>query len=476
MPVRLNVSPSTFEGNVVFNPQAYVGQYLQNRARQRARSEALDKVIYDMGSKLTPAGMYSDDVPDFMQKKNAWIDYVNQNEKAYKNPSLDGGKTYTEAMRLYNDALNTIELSKGRVKGMEMVAQIRSNPERQGLLSEDTENMMLDVARPFNAGYKPFDPNRIKFDDKPFDDKQMKTFNSIIQDRVKNSLKNKIYGTPIVDQTTKQSVIPYTIELTDEDKDNIRSTAGGLTLTNPAFDKYLDKIMGNSEVLAGYERVYKNHYGEDAKIETNLDLATAVALSNISPTLHGQDKYSDVLGNFEAMRQSRNEDWVWRYNYTTAHPRTTSAAPPAGTSTDTYIQQMYDNADEVPYYNKNGTQENRFLIHPDQKLQKTLGRVEGSSTVYPDQVMVRPDKSVAVVFYKTDAKGNVQGSGTHVAVDKDRSYTLSEGEFRSRVASTFGTKEAKAVLSGKSQGGNQQTQPKKRTYQGVDANGNPIYK
>lgn len=476
MPVRLNNPDLYSAGNVVIRNEPYMRYALEVQARNRARDDAFSRSFQELGARVTPAGMDGADIDNFMKRKKEWQDYVVRNEKAYKNPALDNGQVYGEAMRRYNNVLGVIQMSKDKLERTKPLRQIFADPKKKKLISEqtvmDAHRGMLPVNHP---DYKPFDINSINFDEPPFDVKQLQSFTNGAKNIIAPSLKNKIYGKPTVDAATNSKITPYQIKLSDSDYNNLRGYAATWSGVNPQFANYLDEELGaRDQDYHLLNNVYKDHFGKDANIQSREDLATALLLSNIGAELKGEEKsaYTNTLGNQIYMNNLRDAQWYEHQKYKEDHPTSSSSSGVSAAYIDDYILQLQANAEKRVYKKANGEFEDRWEIQPNPDISVILSKKVGDKTYYPDQVQVKANGDVVPVFYKLNKDGTVaKGADGDVAIDREMSIPVSKEEFKVRVAKKLlGVKGAQEAMKSNSGGSTPkaQPQPAKKTIKKSD--------
>jgi hypothetical protein len=257
----------------------------QTMYRNRIRDEAMDRYFANLGNRLTPSGMHNNDVPDFMEKKNAWQEYAMKNRNQIMHPNMDNGDAATTANEMYNDAMSTAQRSRSKVANLNELKTVYNDPEKRKLLTDQTVHDMVNAEKPVNdPDYKPLDMSDVHYNPKPFS----------LQDnaQVENQF-NKFKGTPTLTNTTKDAQNLRLIDHYDTkfNKDELSGMAGiGTALYNgsPGFKQMIDSHAHPDDPMYGaINPTFKQHYGHD--ISTPEDFATAYGLS-----LNGNAKGKDV--------------------------------------------------------------------------------------------------------------------------------------------------------------------------------------
>lgn len=275
-------------GNVQFDPTPYVRYSLEVQARNRARDDAFARAFQDLGARVTPAGMDGLDIDNFMKRKKEWQDYVIKNEKAYKNPALDDGQVYGEAMRRYNNILSVQQNSLDKLERLKPLRAIYADPTKRALITEqtimDAQRGMLPVNHP---DYKPFDPNSIKYNPEPF---SQTAANSYLDQVRQNVTGEKVYGKERIDPKTKSKYSPFTITINPKDYEIIRSYAANLSGSDPSAARFFDQELNNPQDYQKHNEIYKKYFGQKANIQSREDMATAWTLGLLDLESKGEEK------------------------------------------------------------------------------------------------------------------------------------------------------------------------------------------
>lgn len=298
-------------GNVQFDPTPYVRYSLEVQARNRARDDAFARAFQDLGARVTPAGMDGLDIDNFMKRKKEWQDYVIKNEKAYKNPALDDGQVYGEAMRRYNNILSVQQNSLDKLERLKPLRAIYADPTKRALLTEqtimDAQRGMLPVNHP---DYKPFNPNSINYNPEPFSQASVNSYLDQVKQQVTGE---KVYGNTRIDKATKERISPYTIKINEKDYPIIRNLAIQLSGSDPSAARFFDQELNNPQDYARHNEIYKRTFGKD--IETREDMATAWTLGMLDLESRGEEKStysppsggSSLLGLRELLKDQKDE-------------------------------------------------------------------------------------------------------------------------------------------------------------------------
>lgn len=287
----LNNPTNLFRGDAeIVNSTPATNFAINMMAKEAAKRDALDKYFLDLGSKLTPAGMHSDDIPKLIEAKNDWQKYSMENRKAIRNPSLDNGISLREAQAKYNNALGVSEKSKFKIDDLARVNKVRDNPEMAARLTED------DLKRVHRAGLPVTDPNyqpfgNFNFSPKGYSAKDWQAFDKSAMASITPDKTLTEYKAHPTDKFSE-------IEVTSKGFSPKVKAAHG-TQMGSYFDS--DPSIRNSFVQshpfkqwkpeheAEYNRlndVFKEAYGKDANIKDERDLFIATKIDeHTQPTI-----------------------------------------------------------------------------------------------------------------------------------------------------------------------------------------------
>lgn len=174
------------------------GQILAKReAKRQAEQEAIDKYLMDLGGKLTPTGVRTDDLPGFEARRKAWTDFSMNNKSEIKSNPL----VRAQADKLYNDALSYIQASKNEEEKAKAAKNMLVDPSKRNQLN--TRALIEDISlhdRPLDdPDRKSIDYNAAWYRDPSFD--FIKEFSEAAKGQPKSFLRvipesqNKILGT-----------------------------------------------------------------------------------------------------------------------------------------------------------------------------------------------------------------------------------------------------------------------------------------
>ena len=264
------------QGATIFDSTPYTQFVLNKQAREEANRNAFIKGFQDIASNVNGAGLDNNDVQDLYNKKAAWQQYVMGHQKEYQNPSLDNGKTYAEANRLYNDAAQHIALGKQKMANIAEAQKILGDPTKSDLLNESFHQKLENARKPISTmgkqgGYQPIDYSDI-YNPKPFDEnKYRQTLTPLTKDEV-------TYGTP---QKTNQEFYYQTPKITTPKYElkTVENHAENEYNQNPNYRRMIGNIAKSPDRYQEYNDIYKKAYGKNLDIEHPEQLAIAHTLS-----------------------------------------------------------------------------------------------------------------------------------------------------------------------------------------------------
>jgi hypothetical protein len=207
-------------------------------------------------------------------------------QKEYQNPSLDNGKTYAEANRLYNDAAQHISGAKKKVENLKEFEKISLDPNKRDLLNESYHEKLEKARLPISdPNYRPIDFNDI-YNPKPFDEAKYRTE---LNPYIKYSPKE---GKTITDKdfNTKTEVF----EIPEYDKLQIFKIAENKYAQTPSYQREIKRITNDPESYKKYNQIFKDNFGQDLNITHPEEMAVAHTLS-----LMPQQRLKEVKSGFD---------------------------------------------------------------------------------------------------------------------------------------------------------------------------------
>lgn len=260
-------------GAVVFDSTPYVDYYLKEQQKEDAKNEALDRYYQEEMSKVSPAGMRSEDLPVFNQKfnelKSLWV----KDKEAIKNPSKYGFDKAQQYNQLKADLMSLPIESKEEKEKEATVLRLLADPAKRELVDIPTlsEAMSMQKMPIRTEGRKSVDLANLPFLAKEMTPQEKATY-------VKSVLglagKDVDFGKP-----TKlggyQEKVTYTTQYSDENLKKLGDIArkDALTNKNLARTAKLDFERITPEMKLELDALHKQLYGRP--IQGAEDLAAA---------------------------------------------------------------------------------------------------------------------------------------------------------------------------------------------------------
>lgn len=279
-------------GAVTLNSTPYVQYYLQSKAREQAKKEAIDKFYMDMGKSLTPTGVYSNDIPLFIDKKNQWQQHAMDNKDILNNPRHPQyAEKVAENSYLYNDAASIPELSKSKVKNFqEYMSAVKPNMKN---VTEDTIEYGSKILAPLGQN-APLDLTRISYTPELFDAKNQDAF---IKTAMSNVKPDRTFGEPKIDAKSHQVINPYTDAYSTEGKQKIATNAALVYDNDKAAQAYFENEFHEHDAdYENFNKAFKEYFKRD--IASPKDAAIGWALSHAGVEEKGEQRaaYNPYLG------------------------------------------------------------------------------------------------------------------------------------------------------------------------------------
>jgi hypothetical protein len=237
--------------------------YVDLQNKERARQDALDKYFMEYDKNINPAGMRSVDIDDLLKLGQESKQFYYQNQKAIKNPSLDGGRAYSQFVSYNKKQLALISKSKENAAITKAFQKASQDAQKNGMVVDE------DVFQEFNQSQKRvLDPTYQLFDmsrfnaSKPFD--PVTYSESVFGKDGKNYMRKRV--TP-----TKRGNKEVNIEVTEFDEINLptieliakANLQNGIRVKD-GFSKYVFKASQDKSEYDKINTVFKNYYKRDA--------------------------------------------------------------------------------------------------------------------------------------------------------------------------------------------------------------------
>lgn len=419
-------SPAIYSGGAVeFDSTPTVNLANQIMNRQMAKSEALEQHYQNQFKNVNPAGMRTQDIPQFTAKVNEWQQFYQQNKKAIRNPRLDGGKAASEFQARMQDAVALTQQSKNEQKKYEDLVPLLRDPEKRSRIPESFLQGLAAHELPLgDPNRKSLDLSTLNFDAKPFDVTMQQKYLQGAQQGLK--MDEQITGVT-TDPKSFMQTVTTTSSLGPEAKGAIQSRAAGAYVSDPSFKSFIDEQAANPNMVKQYNDVYKKAYGKD--ISTPEDLAAAWTLNSIQDNITKQKSEADwkarqdylqgqrvalLNKRLEAKKQGKSLDSGWIEEYVGV------------------LKEQSQGNQPILYKYKNGAVEQEYDIPMDATLAKGLKRGD----LEPDFLRYNPKtgkfRPVFAEHY-TDEKGKrtteiVKNKEGRFLVDETLSQPISESQ------------------------------------------------
>ena len=275
-------------GAVTFNSTPYTNYYLQQKARNEAKKEAIDNYYTEMSKSLTPTGMAENDVDDFIAAKNQWQQHNIQNKNILNDPKNPNyAKALSESNYLYNNAASLIPKSQAKVKGLSEIYNITKSNKR-GVT--DTSLQYIDqFGKPLSqGGGGQLNPTKIVANPDLFDAQKQKSILDVVYDGVKPV---KTYGVTTTDAATKEKRTLYTEAYDPESLKKAASRAKTSYENSPEMQAYFQTEFHNhDDDYDVFNKAFKAAFGRD--ISSPKDAAIGWVLNNGSVVNKGVDVHN----------------------------------------------------------------------------------------------------------------------------------------------------------------------------------------
>lgn len=260
-------------GAVVFDSTPYTEYYIREQQKEDAKNEALDRYYQEEMSKVSPAGMRSEDLPVFNQKfnelKSLWV----KDKEAIKNPSKYGFDKAQQYNQLKADLMSLPIESKEEKEKDATVLRLLADPNKRDLVDIPTLNEVMRIQKmPIRTeGRKSVDLANLPFLAKEMTPQEKSAY---VKSVLSLAGKDVEFGQP-----TKlggyQQKVTYTTQYSDENLKKLGDVArkDALTNNNLARTAKLDFERITPEMKLELDTLHKQLYGRP--IQGAEDLAAA---------------------------------------------------------------------------------------------------------------------------------------------------------------------------------------------------------
>lgn len=415
-----------------WNPTPYVQFAIRQKQMRDAKAEAVDNYFRDMTKGLSPTGMRAQDVPDYIQKKNNFQNFVIQNKAALRNPALDNGKARIQANYLFNDAQEHVARSVDEGKNMLSVQKLLMNPEIRDRLDDDTLAAMQQGNLALsNPNHKTMDLSTIGYKAKPFD-------LAMQQNYLKGASQGLSMGQLTPEITTDPKTMTQTVKIKStygkDALDAIANRASGVYSGDKSAREFANTALSTQQAHDELNPIFKSTYGRD--IETPQDALAAWTLSGIQKEKDNQ-KVQDDKAALEAMRQA-NRLKLEGYKQGNrmallAKKRQFQKENKADQEgiLKGYMGDLEDRARQGGVYKyklANGKEESRYKLDNTPELREIFSykNADNGRTIYPDDFRLLENGDYQPIFFNKDDKGNIiKGASGLASVDESRSKPVS---------------------------------------------------
>jgi len=468
MAVNYNINPYQV-GAVVFDQKPYLAFYERQKAREDAKSDALESYFKDLNKNVTSTGMRSQDVPTLLQKNKDWQQHYIQNKAAILNPKLDNGAAYSKYMNGYQDQLAVTNESKEAQKDDEQLAKLKFNKDFNYVF--DDPDIMKNMAL---ANLPIGDPNRKRFDittamlpPKPIGTKEREEFSKYVIGEIKP---DKIPGNPM-NVGNFQTQTPIMHQYSDQNKMIFGQKASDIYDTDKSWrveaNKMFKELQHDPIQYQQLNDVYKRYYGNEIDSPKEAFMAKTILDHDIKSIEY--EKGDDKLGLATATA-------ALRHKYAEDEIRLRESIKNKGESEQNdKIDELYSNVikdalkNKVKYEPAVGKPFDQYQINATPGMKKLFGIPDGKGhMMYPDDFRLSPDKTKVTPIYfehSYDDKNNrteeiVKDKNNRAKVLMDISKPILESEFKERWKKDIMGAEA----YGKSLKDNKQASPESRKY------------
>jgi len=255
-------NPSTLYsgGSAVVNSTPFTMYYLNTQARERAKRDALDQYYAHVGKTLTPTGMVSDDVPDFLERKNRWQQHAIETKDILNNPRDPRyAEELTKNNALFNDAQSVVGMSQSRGKDInEFYNFIKPGHPLTAAAMAEMNKLSVPVAK----GYQRPDAAKVMYEPKPY---TYADHNKLLNDQTKGITLGQYIPKEDIQIVNGKRTKVYTTHYAYDPKslDVILDRAENIYDNDPNTKDFVDRTMMDETDYNRYNPTFKAITGRD---------------------------------------------------------------------------------------------------------------------------------------------------------------------------------------------------------------------
>jgi hypothetical protein len=366
--------------------------FLQQRQREQAKDEALDKYFIDYDKSINPAGMRNVEAQDLIKLTNENKDFYFRNKANIKNPALDNGQSYNEWMSRNKAALGLVNQSKQNAKKEQLYNKAILDAKKSGNPIPDAtiEKLSRFNKSVYDKDYRDIEANDLDFTPKPFDPIKFKRDN--YADIKLSESKPEIE----VDDKNNQLIFKTVSKLDKANVPVLEQRATYAYQNSPSVKFQVDKIIQDPVQLVALNKVYQKYKGKDINIQQPEQVASALLLSL------GDTEKVDYLSKNDPQAQAYLSNQL-------ISSRIQQNATNNFYNPRQHVEEIYNNGsdDNNIYPIKKGIEvKGREISMPDVLQDKYYDKVDGRVR-RPDRVIMDDDKkNIHLIFFNgTESNG-----------------------------------------------------------------------
>ena len=296
-------SSNPYGGGVILDSSPYTQFFLNQKAKQQAKDEALDNYFRNIDSKINSAGMRTQEINPLLQQQNEDRDFYLKNREAIVNPSKDNGKAYNEYMQRHQSKLAFVENSKKKAELTKQLVPIVADPNKRSLMGDEMMNAIALHDLPMtDPRHKEFNPLDFQYNPKPFDEQKYRTS---LTPYVKETTGTTSFEN-LPDYKTSFMRTPKTQMIQNFDAQQVAKRAEDEYNQNPSYRKLINDIGNNPTQYQIHNDIYKQAFGKNLDIQHPEQIAIAHTLAMLPKNYIKEGKPEVDPVAFDAFKNARN--------------------------------------------------------------------------------------------------------------------------------------------------------------------------
>ena len=439
----------------------------QNRLRKQAQDDAVDEYYRKLPSTLNSAGMRDQSIAGFNQAVGEWQKYWMENKDSIRKgttpEAFNSDKMLREIQQKINEDKNAAktDLELGKMRLSKENGYIFDDPEF--IKTQSVHSLPI-----WDANHKSIDLGTIAIPPRPFDmESQDKLWTSVTKGL--SAGKNYNYDKKYENKETGQVIVPFQKNYSPEQVKKIADQTAAIVKNDKSAIAHYNKILNSetSEVFDKLQEAYSKHY--EGIVDTPEKAAAAEAIIRATaPQEVGEEQESNY--------GQKKADRITIMNVQDKLIRGRKSIGDSGVEFGDYdILGKYEG--KIKKKTVRGNKISGGIFPKYEEIEIEIIPAQDVDKAHQDMIGVSPitDEKDGTKYYIKRSSGDWEGKNGQVisatVIAQKELDKVNLNELR-RGRQSMNLNNSSPSGSNQNSGGG----TKKKVYQGLDKNGNPIYK